>query len=145
MKHIFFFLILIAPQFSFAQKAKAVVLKSTDPIIGNWKLDTTAGNFGLPALLYDGDGTEIIDFQAGQATSYAAFLMQPGDEIACPSSFVAKSDGKKIYGKITDSCAVDEVGNSFEFEYRYDKEKDQLVITVNGQEYHFKRDTTTGK
>jgi hypothetical protein len=138
MKHFLLFLILISTPFiTFAQKSNAVVLKDGNPILGTWELDTTAGNFGAPSLLYDGDGTDVLFFSAGQTSSIAAF--KSDNEIACPTSFIAKSDGKKIYGKISDSCAIDEVGHSFEFEYRYDKEKDQLIITVEGQAYRFKR------
>jgi hypothetical protein len=140
VKQLLFLLILISTPFiSFAQKSNAVVLKATDPILGTWELDTTAGNFGAPSILYDGDATDVLFFSAGQTTSIAAF--DSGGEIACPTSFIAKSDGKKIYGKISDSCAIDEVGHFFEFAYRYDKEKDHLFITVEGQEYRFKRST----
>jgi hypothetical protein len=131
-------------------------LAKTDKIVGNWEIIETdeenmteeemnAGDG--PALLapagtqeedMEGPTVKIMFLVDGDAQSMlAAFKTEGG--FACPSYCKLKTDGLFITGKGVGLCSPEETLIPFKFGYRYDAQKDQLVVTFRKHEYRYRR------
>ncbi len=133
-----YFLFLLLPILFSFQAPKYDVLDSKDPLIGDWEWikDPT----GSPYTAVPDIDWVFISFSAGTkqslgATSYDETIKG----YACPSYFLAYTNGTTLMGTITNCCVAADKGKKFSFNYQYDAADDQLVITVKDETFTYKR------
>lgn len=115
-----------------AQKSKQ--LNADDPIVGEWEFKGEEA-----PELYPGEPHKIIALKSGDQESIIGAYVDPEYGLAGPSYFIALSNGKTISGKLTQTVFLGEEGKEISFDYRYDKENDQLIVIIDKKEYLFGR------
>ena len=131
---VLFFIFILAFNFNLlAQKPKAKELEKKSPLIGVWQSEGSVA----PELI-SGEPHEILGLSEGTEQSMVAFNDSEYG-YAGPSYFIAKSDGKKIYGTLVSSSIPVLEGSEISFGYRYDKGKDKLIIIIDKKEFIMKR------
>src|SRR4051812_22510969 len=119
MRYLFSILLFFSlPVFLIGQISKAKLLKSTDPIIGMWELIRDSADSPGPELMYEEDDCGILRFNPDSERSFGGYYIDtiaPGlRAVAEPSYFVARSDGKKIYGVCEKCIAILATGEKIE-------------------------------
>ena len=130
-----FLFFLSAPAFLNAQTAKFHPLDAKDPLLGEWewvKSDTS----GMAAPLPDQDW-QCFKFSAGTEMSFGALSYDADKGYACPTYFMAFTNGSQISGTASNPCSASDKGKKVAFTYRF--EGTFLIITVRGENFNYRR------
>lgn len=130
-------LALFTPLLIFSQTPKFATLGEKDKLIGKW--EWIANDTGAPAAPIPDQDWRYLNFVSGTNQSMAAIGYEEAKGYACPTYFLAFSNGKTITGTISDTCTPSDKGKKFSFEYRYDPAANQLILTVRGEIFYYKR------
>lgn len=122
---------------SYAQTAKYAVFSEKNPVIGDWewvKDPTSSPYAAVPDIEF-----LFIRFCAGNKASFGAVSSDSTKGYGCATYFLAYSNGSTIMGTISDCCVATDKGKKISFNYQYDGGMDELIITVKGEQYFYKR------
>ncbi|MBI3511130.1 MAG: hypothetical protein HY064_10740 [Bacteroidetes bacterium] len=139
MKYFFLLLFFFSGATSIRAQTKFALLDAKDPIVGEW--EWIANDTNAPAAPLADEPWKILKFNAGTAQSMGALGMNDDKGYDCPSWFLAFSNGKQISATLSDGCVKSDKGKKFSFEYFYDASDDELLITVRGEKFRYRRKT----
>lgn len=92
-----------------------------------------------PYMFGEGMGQKIFGIISGESKSSMLACCDIGGDFACPNYFQLLSDGKKMYITLeSNSCHMEQIGQDFEFKYKYDKKKNRLWILIDDFKWEFK-------
>lgn len=128
-------LFLLLPLVSTAQTPKYALLGEKDKLIGEW--EWVPSDTGAPAAPIADLDWRIIKFTAGANSSMAAIGFEEARGYTCPTYFMAFSNGGTVMGTISDSCSSSDKGKKFSFDYTF--EGTNLVISLHGEKFYYKR------
>lgn len=131
------FLLLLLSLTGFSQTPKFAPLADQDKLIGEW--EWIPNDTGAPCAPIPDQDWRYLRFVSGTNQSMAAIALDESKGFACPTYFIAFSNGKSITGTISDTCTPSDKGKKFTFAYEYVPSSDQLIITVRGELFYYKR------
>ncbi|HEU4718282.1 MAG TPA: hypothetical protein VFU15_10625 [Bacteroidia bacterium] len=120
-----------------AQTPKYALLDAKDPVVGTWEWignDTGSMAAPVPDLNW-----QFIQLAAGSDQSMGALSYSDEKGYECASYFLAFSNGQMITGTLSQTCLEADKGKKFTMGYRYDAMNDQLVLTIRGETFYYRR------
>lgn len=118
-----------------AQTVKFRQLDAKDLAVGDW--EWVKDPVGNPYMPFPDQQWTYIRLSAGTELSFGAHTYSEDKGYGGLSRFVAWTDGSNITGTLSESSTQSGKGKKISFAYRIEGE--QLVITVNGEDYFYKR------
>lgn len=116
---------------------KLTLLDAKDPLVGEW--EWIASDTGAPAAPLPDQDWRILRFAAGTTQSMGALSFDNDKGYSCPTYFLAFGNGKQITATISDSCIPEDKGKKITFSYTIDSATGELLVTVRGNTFHYKR------
>ncbi len=118
-----------------AQSAKYRQLDAKDAVVGDW--EWVKDPVGNPYTPFGDQQWTYIRLSAGTDLSFGALTYSEDKGYGGLSRFLAWTDGSTITGTLSESSTPSGKGKKISFAFHI--EGDQLVITVNGEDYFYKR------